>query len=314
MELIFLGTGSGVPSKERNVSSIALKLLQEQNSIWLFDCGEATQHQILRTSIKPRKITKIFITHMHGDHIFGLPGLLSSRSFQGGDELLTIYGPKGIKPFIETALAVSGTHLTYPLEIVEINEGCVYDNANFTVTAQKLDHGVESYGYRIKEKDKPGKLLVEKLDKMGIKPGPVYQQIKENEFVTLGNGRVIRRDHFLGPDKKGRIVTIMGDTRFSEAYRSLAAHSDVLIHEATFDKHKADLAHAYFHSTTTQAAQLARLSNVNKLVLTHISSRYQSNSDAEMLLKQARTIFPQTELADDFYHITIESANGRYHR
>src|SRR5690625_4562521 len=116
MDIQFLGTGAGLPSKERNVSSIALSLLQEINHIWLFDCGEATQHQILHTSIKPRKINKIFITHLHGDHIFGLPGLLSSRSFQSGEEL-TIYGPAGINEFIQTSLEVSGSHVTYPLQI-----------------------------------------------------------------------------------------------------------------------------------------------------------------------------------------------------
>src|SRR5690625_4222524 len=122
MELIFLGTGAGIPSKQRNVSAVALTLLQELNSIWLFDCGEATQHQILHTTIKPRKINKIFITHLHGDHIFGLPGLLSSRSFQGGESPLTVYGPPGIKQYIETSMEVSQSNVTYPLQIEEITE------------------------------------------------------------------------------------------------------------------------------------------------------------------------------------------------
>ena len=111
MELLFLGTGAGIPAKTRNVTSIALKLLEERRSVWLFDCGEATQHQILHTSIKPGKIEKIFITHLHGDHVYGLPGLVSSRSFQGGESCLTVYGPKGIKAFLETALEATGTHL-----------------------------------------------------------------------------------------------------------------------------------------------------------------------------------------------------------
>lgn len=122
MEIKFLGTGAGVPSKERNVSAIALNLTEEINHIWLFDCGEATQHQILHTNLKPRKINKIFITHLHGDHIYGLPGLLSSRSFLNGDDLLTVYGPPGIKDYIKTSLNISGTHLTYPLDIIEFTE------------------------------------------------------------------------------------------------------------------------------------------------------------------------------------------------
>src|SRR5699024_1413208 len=121
MELIFLGTGAGIPSKERNVSSIALSILQEVNNIWLFDCGEATQHQIIHTSIKPRKINKIFITHVYSDLLYGLPGLLSSFSYQGGDSLLTVYGLRRIIQFIEVSLMTSGTHLTCPLEIVELS-------------------------------------------------------------------------------------------------------------------------------------------------------------------------------------------------
>ncbi|MEZ0116053.1 UNVERIFIED_ORG: ribonuclease Z [Heyndrickxia coagulans] len=128
MEILFLGTGAGVPAKARNVTSIALKLLEERNAIWLFDCGEATQHQILHTAIKPRKVEKIFITHLHGDHIFGLPGFLGSRSFQGGDGPLTVYGPKGIKAFVEVSLKVSETRLKYPLEIIEIEEGTVFED------------------------------------------------------------------------------------------------------------------------------------------------------------------------------------------
>ena len=117
MELLFLGTGAGVPAKLRNVTAMALKLLEKRNAVWLFDCGEATQHQIIHTNLKPRKIEKIFITHLHGDHIFGLPGLLGSRSFQGGtDETHSVYGPKGIREFIEVSLQVSQTHLKYQLE------------------------------------------------------------------------------------------------------------------------------------------------------------------------------------------------------
>src|SRR5699024_5741091 len=167
------------------VSGIALSLLQEINSIWLFDCGEATQHQILHTSIKPRKINKIFITHLHGDHIFGLPGLLSSRSFQGGNEPCTVYGPQGIKRYIETSLQISCTHLTYPLYIIEYTEGKLFEDEKFIVNCKKLNHGIPSYGFSIVEKDRPGELLVDKLIKAGIEPGPIYQRIKENNRITL---------------------------------------------------------------------------------------------------------------------------------
>ncbi|MFD1039208.1 ribonuclease Z [Virgibacillus byunsanensis] len=304
MELIFLGTGSGIPSKERNVSAIALTLLQEKNSIWLFDCGESTQHQILHTSIKPRKINKIFITHMHGDHIFGLPGLLSSRSFQGGDDLLTVYGPPGIKEYINTSLKVSGTHLLYPLSIIEITAGQLYEDETISVNCRTLDHGIQSYGFRIVEKDKAGELLVDKLKDAGIDPGPIYQKIKDNPTVTTVDGQQIQREDFVGPNKKGRVISILGDTRASHEYESFVKHSDVLVHEATFNQDKEDMAKQYSHSTTTQAAYFAKESNVKKLVLTHISSRYQKE-DNQQLLNEARHIFPNTELASDFYKVTL---------
>ncbi|HLR80048.1 MAG TPA: ribonuclease Z [Bacillota bacterium] len=306
MKLIFLGTGAGVPSKLRNVSSVALSLLQETNNVWLFDCGEATQHQILRTTIKPRKINKIFITHLHGDHLFGLPGFLSSRSFQGGDQLLTIYGPKGIKQYVKTSLKISQTHVTYPIEIVEITTGKLYEDDYVTIYCQKLDHGIPSYGFRIVEKDKLGELQADKLQAIGIPPGPIYQQIKENDSVTLPDGRQIFRKDFLGPMKRGRVVTIFGDTRYVDQHADFVKHADVLVHEATFTHENRQLADAYFHSTTTQAAQLAKKGHVKQLVLTHISSRYQPD-DWPNLLHEAQKIFPSTQLAYDFFELEIEA-------
>ncbi|MGX4669523.1 ribonuclease Z [Cerasibacillus sp. JNUCC 74] len=304
MELIFLGTGAGVPSKERNVSALALSLLQEQNSIWLFDCGEGTQHQILHSSIKPRKVNKIFITHMHGDHIYGLPGFLSSRSFQGGTTPLTIYGPKELKQFVEISLQLSETHLTYPLSIVEVADNMELKLDHFTVYVELLDHGIPSFGYRIIEKEKPGELLVDKLKSLGIKPGPIYQQIKENETVTIPNKGIIYRKDVVGPPKQGKIITIIGDTRYSPRFVSLARNADVLVHEATFRHDKEMLAHQYFHSTTSQAARLALESNCKQLILTHISSRYQQEEN-DQLLQEATAIFPNTKLAYDFSKFTI---------
>ncbi|WP_371068679.1 ribonuclease Z [Sediminibacillus sp. JSM 1682029] len=304
MDVIFLGTGAGLPSKERNVSSIALRMLQEMQSIWLFDCGEATQHQILHTPIKPRKIDKIFITHLHGDHIYGLPGMLSSRSFQSGETPVTIFGPKGLKEFIETSLRVSGTTLTYPLVVEEVSEGLLFENELFQVTAKKLAHGIDSFGYRVTEKKRPGELQPAKLKAAGIEPGPVYRQIKEKEQITLADGRIIFRNDFIGPDKPGRTITILGDTRYLPELKTFAQGSDLLIHEATFKGDDEALAFDYFHSTTRQAARLAKAAAVDKLVMTHISSRYQADM-LEQLLEEAREIFPNTALAQDFYQEEI---------
>ncbi|MFD1610060.1 ribonuclease Z [Oceanobacillus luteolus] len=304
MEITFLGTGAGVPSKGRNVSAIALHLLQEENHIWLFDCGEATQHQILHTTIKPRKINKIFITHLHGDHIFGLPGLLSSRSFQGGEDTVTVYGPEGIKEFIKTALHVSKSHLNYPISIVEIKDGTIIDEDNFTIYVKELEHGIPSFGFRIVEKDAPGELLVEKLKAQGIPSGPLYGEIKKNEQVHTKEFGTLYRENFIGPDKKGKIITILGDTRYNQNFTTFIENSDLLIHEATFNAEQKDLAYRYFHSTIEQAAMLAKEGNVKHLIITHISSRY-LEQDHDDLLKEARNIFPNTDLAMDFYHFKI---------
>ncbi|MED4223727.1 ribonuclease Z [Neobacillus cucumis] len=308
MDIFFLGTGAGMPAKLRNVTSIALKLLEERGAVWLFDAGEATQHQILHTSIKPRRIEKIFITHLHGDHIYGLPGLLSSRSFQGGDSEVTIYGPKGIKEYIQVSLSISQTYLKYPLSVVEITEGVIFEDNQFTVEARLLEHGIPSYGYRIVERDRPGTLLADKLKEAGVQPGPIFRQIKNGETVTLEDGRVIEPDKFLGPSQKGRIVTILGDTRFCENARVLAQDADFLIHEATFSKGEEELAFDYFHSTTYQAAEIAKQANCRRLCLTHISSRYDRNTWSE-LVNEAQEIFPHSEIAEDFkeFHIPLRS-------
>ncbi|MCY7842957.1 ribonuclease Z [Bacillus haynesii] len=305
MELLFLGTGAGIPAKTRNVTSVALKLLEERRSVWLFDCGEATQHQILHTSIKPRKIEKIFITHLHGDHVYGLPGLVSSRSFQGGEGPLTVYGPQGIKTFLETALDVSGTHVTYPLVIKEIEEGTVFEDDQFIVTARSVSHGIPAFGYRVQEKDVPGALDAEALKEIGVSPGPVYQKLKNGETVTLEGGRKIHGADFIGPPKKGRIVAFSGDTRPCENVKKLAEKADVLIHEATFAKGDRELAGDYYHSTSEQAAETAREACAKKLILTHISARYQGENVLE-LVNEAKAIFPDTVAAFDFYEHEIK--------
>lgn len=305
MELQFLGTGAGVPAKHRNVTSIALKLLDERNEVWLFDCGEGTQMQILRTSIRPRKIEKIFITHLHGDHIFGLPGLLSSRSFQGGDTPLEIYGPKGIETFIKTSLAVSQTRLGYALEFIELTEDQpIFEDQQFSVYTKKLDHGIDSFGYRVVEHDHKGELQVDKLKELAIPAGPIYGKLKKGETVTLDDGRIIDGKAFVGPNKKGRIVTILGDTRKTGNSVLLAQDSDVLVHESTFNKNEEKMARNYYHSTTHQAAEIAKEAKTNKLLLTHISARYLGKAALE-LENEAKEIFPNTLIMKDFETIEV---------
>ncbi|MFC6170833.1 ribonuclease Z [Loigolactobacillus jiayinensis] len=305
MELEFLGTGAGSPARYRNVTSIALKLLDERNAVWLFDVGEGTQQQILRTTIRPRKVEKIFITHLHGDHIFGLPGFLSSRSFQGGDQPLTIYGPKGIRDYVQTSLRVSDTRLTYTLKFVELTENTkVFEDDTFRVDCQTLDHRIASFGYRVVEKDHTGELLVAKLQAAGVKPGPEYGKIKAGQDVTLADGTVVPSSDFIGPAQKGRIVTILGDTRRTANAYTLAADADVLVHESTFGQADGRIAHNYYHSTSTQAAEVAKKAHVKQLLLTHISARYVGKA-AHELQSEARQVFPHTRVMKDFDQIPI---------
>jgi ribonuclease Z len=304
MELVFLGTGAGMPSKERNVTSIALTLYDERGTFWLFDCGEGTQHQMLRSPLKPSKLEFVFITHLHGDHLYGLPGMLTSRSYQGGESPLTVFGPPGVREWIESTLRLSQARLTYELTVQEVEEGTVFADERFEVSAVRLDHRIESFGYRIAERGKPGRLDVEKLKRLGVQPGPVYGQLKNGETVRLPDGRLIDGKSCVGPPIPGRTVVIAGDTKACEATVRLARDADVLVHEATFAGDLEQLADKYYHSTALGAARIAAEANVKTLIMTHVSSRY-PDEQAERLVEEARTIVPDVHLASDFWTYRI---------
>ncbi|MDR0270877.1 ribonuclease Z [Paenibacillus sp.] len=299
MELEFLGTNAGVPSIQRNVTSVALRMFEERRSFWLFDCGEATQHQILRSSLKLSKLENVFITHLHGDHIFGLPGLLSSRAYQGGTTKLTIYGPPGIKEYIEVSLRLSQSRIEYELEVIEHTGGLIFEDEDFVVESQLLDHRVDSYGYRIVEKDKPGSLDLKRLAEYGLKPGPAYGRLKRGESIDLGNGETLLPSDVLGAPKKGRVVTILGDTRTCDNILKLARDADLLVHEATFMHDLKDAAYDYHHSTSIQAAEAAAKAGAKELILTHFSSRYKDLEHLQPLLDEAQSVFPKTLLAEE---------------
>lgn len=301
MEIFFLGTGAGMPSKQRNTSSLILNLSAEQEGYWMFDCGEATQHQLLRTTIKPRKINKIFITHLHGDHIFGLPGFLGSRSFLGGDEELIIYGPVGIEEWILTSLRLTKTHLTYPLKIVEIEEGVIFEDDQFKVVAQELQHVIQCFGFRIEQKPLPGKLLVEKAFELGVPKGPLLKKLKDGEDVELPEGQIVFSRDVTGEAQKGFTVAVLGDTKYCSSAVELADEADILIHEATFDIETGDLAKEYGHSTIGDAARTALEANVKVLIANHISARFMP-SDIAHLQEQGSAIFPNVYIAEDFSH------------
>ncbi|HIE5386943.1 TPA: ribonuclease Z [Enterobacter cancerogenus] len=305
MELIFLGTSAGVPTRSRNVTAILLDLQHPTRAgLWLFDCGEGTQHQLLRTAWHPGKLDNIFITHLHGDHLFGLPGLLCSRSMAGIAHPLTIYGPTGIAEFVETTLRLSGSWTDYPLEVVEIGEGLVFEDECYRVTARRLNHPVECYGYRIEEHDRPGALDAAALIADGVRPGPLFQRLKQGETVTLEDGRVVNGRDYLSPPQAGKKLAIFGDTAPCPSALLLAQGVDVAVHEATLEAAMEEKANGRGHSSTRQAAQLARDAGVGKLIVTHVSSRYDARG-GESLLAECRAVFDNCILAEDFTQVSV---------
>lgn len=300
MEIQFLGTGAGMPSKTRNTSSLLVNLTAEGRGYWLFDCGEATQHQLLHTSLKPRKIERVFITHLHGDHIFGLPGLLSSRSFLGGNEPLDIYGPPGLKDWLFSTLKMTNTHLNYTLRIHEIKEeGLLIDEQDFKVTVKNLQHVIQSFGYRIEQKPLPGKLLIEKAIELGVPRGPLLKELKDGKDVTLPDGRTILSSQVTGKAQQGFTLTILGDTKYCDAAIQLSEAADIVVHEATFDNETGELAKEYGHSTIGDAATVAKKATATALIVNHISARFLP-SHLEQFKKQGQAIFQNLYIAEDF--------------
>lgn len=314
MELCFLGTGAGQPSGRRNVTSVALRFA-DSGAMWLFDCGEATQHQVQKTPLKLSKLTHIWLTHLHGDHLFGLPGVLTSRSHNGISSPLTIYGPAGLARFVDVALDASRSVLQYELHIVELERDYwpedgepLLDDGHCRVYTARLDHRIECFGYRVEELERPGKLNERKLRECGVPPGPVYGQLKQGQDVRLPDGRLLRSSDFTGSPLPGRVVAVMGDTRPCAAAVRLARGADALVHEATFAEPQRPLAQAYYHSTSGDAAETAREADAKTLVLTHLSSRYQDGAE-EQLLAEAQAIFPHTMIAEDLWTYAIAQKN-----
>jgi ribonuclease Z len=280
---------------------MALRLPQRAE-LWLFDCGEGTQHQFLRSDLRISQIRRIFITHMHGDHIFGLMGLLASCGLAGAPERIDIYGPPGLDEYLRACGRYSQTRFSYPIKTHTVQPGALYEDNEFTVSCDRLEHRVTTFGYRVSEKNRPGHFNVKKANALGIPSGPLYGLLKRGELVTLPDGRRLDGADFCGPAEIGRKIAYCTDTIYCEGAVRLAEDADVLIHEATFAHQDAEMAYQRLHSTSTMAAQVALQANVKQLFLTHFSPRYAPGNALQLkdLLQEARAIFPNTEIARDF--------------
>ena len=312
MNITFLGTSSGVPTLTRNVSSLALKLSQKAE-VWLFDCGEGTQHQLMKSAIKSSQIRKIFITHMHGDHIYGLPGLLATLGLSGNSKGIDIYGPDNLEAFILSALKNSNCKISYPLNFFRVESHAqtnknLFEDELIEVKCAYLKHRLPTYGYRVNEKDKFGKFNLEKAKEFNIPPGPIYAKLHSGKRVQLEDGRIFYGSDFCGKPRKGESFVYCTDTIFSDSAVELSKNVDLLVHESTFSEKDEGMAYEKLHSTTIMAAKTALLSNAKKLVLTHLSPRYTPKSSVKPidLLNEAKRIFPNTFLAKDFLTTKIK--------
>jgi len=287
IRIVFLGTSAGMPSRSRNVASVAVVM---DGRVLLFDCGEGTQQQLMRAEqVRSGGIEAIFITHLHGDHLFGLPGLLSSLGLGGRRDPLTVYGPRGLAAYLK---AIPYFGIAYELTVIEIEAGEVRRGNGYRVHAAPVVHHAPCFAYRVDEDERPGKFDADKARALGVPPGPLFGALQRGEDVDG-----VRSADVVGPSRPGRSVVYCTDTRPCESAVTLARGANVLIHESTYDATLSAEAKARDHSTAAEAATVAREAEVERLILTHISPRYES-SDA--LVEEARAIFPSTEAASDF--------------
>lgn len=292
--IYMLGTSAAVPTKDRGLPAIALKYLSD---ILLFDVGEGTQYKLIKMGLSPVKIKAIFITHMHGDHIFGLPGLLQTMAMYNRSENLIIYGPPGISNYIKSA--IGATYHKPQFNIIVIEDQEIFDSGNYIVRRFPVDHGIPSYGYVFEEKEKYV-LDTKQLVNEGI-PRKLWGLLKKQEKIYFA-GKIIRREDYL-IRAKGLKVVYTGDTKPTLSVVDNSLNADVLIHDSTFDDNYSEEAHEEGHSTAGDAGRIAKLAKAKTLVLTHISARY--GKDTSILLADARRHHNNVIVAEDYMIIPV---------
>jgi ribonuclease Z len=305
IRVTFLGTAGSVPTQRRSLPAV---LVKRQNEQLMFDCGEGAQRQIVKAKVGIHKVTKIFISHMHGDHVLGLPGLVQTMALMDRQKTLEIYGPEGIKQFLECVRETLQFGSTFPVEIHEIyDEGAVCDEKDYVIEAARSNHVIPSLAYAFVEKPRPGKFYPEKARALDVPEGELWSKLQHGDAVKLPNGQVISPTDVIGPPRKGRKIVYTGDTRPFKGFAKFAADADLIVHEATFDDSLYEKAELDGHSTPSQAGQQAKKAKAKKLILTHISARYH---DASLLLEQAQEVFRNTVVAEDFMVLELPLAES----
>jgi ribonuclease Z len=305
LRIIFLGTAGSVPTPKRSLPAI---IIQRKGEQIMFDCGEGAQRQMIRAKTGFHKKMKVFISHMHGDHVLGLPGLLQTMALLDREKKLDIYGPPGIERFLEEIRETVQFVLSFPVEIHEIYEaGIVCEEQEYTVQAAWANHVIPDLAYAFVEKPRPGRFYPEKAKALGVPEGPLWSRLQHGRRVKLSDGRIVKPEDVTGAPRKGRKIVYTGDTRPFKGFVKLAAKADLLIHDATLDEALTERAKEDGHSTPGQAARNAKKARVKRLILTHISARYE---DTSTLLKQARKIFKNTQVAEDFMQIEMPLPNS----
>ncbi|MEA3198651.1 MAG: ribonuclease [Thermoplasmata archaeon] len=306
MELLFLGTGASWPSVERNVPAVALKRGSE---ILLFDCGEGTQRQFQRSGASYMQVAKIFITHLHGDHYYGLPGLVQTMRLNDRKEPLQIIGPPGLKQKCIDFDVVPRESKDnrkrdtgFKVQIAEVTSGQVMEFPGYKVIAREVRHTTYALAYAVVEDSRPGRFNKPRALELGVPEGKMFGQLQRGEAVTLEDGRAITPDMVLGPTRRGRKFVYTGDCVPCEQTVELAQGADILVHESTYANDFPD-ANKHGHSTSAQAAFIAKAAKVNTLYLTHISPRY---TNAKPLVEEARKIFPETHEAHDLLQVVVK--------
>tara|TARA_Y100000815_G_scaffold242423_1_gene239330 strand:- start:164 stop:1135 length:972 start_codon:yes stop_codon:yes gene_type:complete len=281
MEFTFLGTSAGTPTKSRNVTGLALSHGGPKHW-YLIDCGEGTQHQLLRTHHSVMQLQAIFITHIHGDHTFGLPGLLTSASMLGRTAPLYLVAPRPVKTFIEAAIGNSDSSLSFELRFVDSEaENFHWEDDSLSVTAVPLSHRVSCRAFVFTEKNLERQLVRDRLEADGIEAGPAWGRLQQGDDVVLEDGRLARCDDYTRIARKPRKVIVAGDNDQPDLLLAACTGVQVVIHEATYTQEVSDRVGPWpQHSSAAQVARFAEAAGVPNLVLTHFSSRYQFNPDA----------------------------------